>query len=201
VNATRAPFVFPLDSDDEAIPGALADMANKLDSTPWAAVAFGDYLEFGGKPLIRAVPEHIDPYRLAYTNEYPALSMFRREALEQVGGWTARRMYEDWDLWMTLAEGGYEGVHMGPEMLTYKRRVHRGRLGLQLRADHPQVYGALRKRHPKLFGNLRAERRKSDMGHMRKALYPVVYGGRPRLPGETALKSLLDRIGFWTLKR
>jgi glycosyltransferase involved in cell wall biosynthesis len=201
VNATQAPYVFPLDSDDMAIPGALGKMANKLDSTPWAAVAFGDYLEFGGKQLIRAVPERIDPYRLAYTNEYPALSMFRREALEQVGGWTARGMYEDWDLWMTMAEGGYEGVYMGPPMLTYKRRVHRGRLGLQLRADHPEVYRGLRSRHPKLFGNLRMAKRESDMGRMRKALYPVVYGGRPRLPGEAALKALLDRIGIWTLKR
>ena len=59
VNATKAPYVFPLDSDDMAIPGALGKMADKLDSTPWAAVAFGDYLEFGGKQLIRAVPERI----------------------------------------------------------------------------------------------------------------------------------------------
>ena len=37
VNATKAPYVFPLDSDDMAIPGALGKMADKLDSTPWAA--------------------------------------------------------------------------------------------------------------------------------------------------------------------
>ena len=201
VNATKAPFVFPLDSDDMSIPGALGAMADKLDSTPGAALAFGDYLEFGGKKLIRAVPNHLDPYRLAYTNEYPGLSMVRRETLEQVGGWTAERMYEDWDLWMTLAEGGYEGVHMGPRVLTFKRRVHGGRLGGQLRSGHPKVYKALRGRHPQLFGNLRSARRKSDMSFTRKALYPIVYGGRPRLPGESSIKDFLDRTGLWTLKR
>ena len=201
VNATTAPYVFPLDSDDMAIPGALGAMADKLDATPGAALAFGDYLEFGSKELIRAVPAHLDPYRLAYTNEYPGLSMIRRETLEQVGGWTAERMYEDWDLWMTLAEGGYEAAHMGPETLTFKRRVHTGRLGGQLRSGHPRVYNALRGRHPKLFANLRSARRESDMSPMRKALYPIVYGGRPRLPGESTLKDLLDRMGFWTLKR
>ena len=201
VNRTSAPYVFPLDSDDMSIPGALGAMADKLDSTPGAALAFGDYLEFGGKELIRAVPGHLDPYRLAYTNEYPGLSMLRRETLEQVGGWTAERLYEDWDLWMTLAEGGYEGVHMGPKVLTFKRRVHGGRLGGQLRSGHPRVYRALRGRHPKLFKNLRSARRKSDMSFTRKALYPVVYGGRPRFPGESAIKDLLDRTGLWTLKR
>jgi glycosyltransferase involved in cell wall biosynthesis len=201
VKATTAPYVFPLDSDDMSIPGALGAMADKLDSTPGAALAFGDYLEFGGKELIRAVPDHLDPYRLAYTNEYPGLSMLRRETLEQVGGWTAERMYEDWDLWMTLAEGGYDGVHMGPRVLTFKRRVHGGRLGGQLRSGHPKVYKALRGRHPKLFGNIGSARRRSDMGFTRKALYPVVYGGRPRFPGESAIKDFLDRTGLWTLKR
>jgi hypothetical protein len=28
-----------------------------------------------------------------------------------------------------------------------------------------------------------------------------VYGGRPRLPGESTIKDFLDRTGLWTLKR
>ena len=129
VNATTAPYVFPLDSDDMSIPGALGSMADRLDSTPGAALAFGDYLEFGGKELIRAVPAHLDPYRLAYTNEYPGLSMLRRETLEQVGGWTAERMYEDWDLWMTLAEARLPGGPHGPEDADLQTAGARGQAG------------------------------------------------------------------------
>ena len=39
------------------------------------------------------------------------------------------------------------------------------------------------------------------MSFPRKTLYPLVYGGRPRFPGESAIKDFLDRTGLWTLKR
>ena len=35
---TSAPYVFPLDADDLAVPGALAAMAERLDADPAAAV-------------------------------------------------------------------------------------------------------------------------------------------------------------------
>ena len=201
VAATKAPYVFPLDADDLAVPGELSKMADRLDADPGAALAYGDYLEFGDRELVRAVPEGLDRYRLAYTNEYPGLSLVRREVLEATGGWSAVGLNEDWDLWMTLAEGGYRPVHMGPGEPTFRRRVHEGRLGGQLRTGHRRVYRALRERHPKLFSDLRAARRESDLGRMRRMLYPIVYGGRPRLSGERHLKNLLDRAGIWTLKR
>ena len=104
----------PLDSDDLASPGMLGRMADKLDQHPEAEVCFGDYIEFGESELMRAVPAIIDPYRLAYTNEYPVSSMFRRSVLDEVGGRVTMRAYEDWHLWMTLAERGSIAVHMGP---------------------------------------------------------------------------------------
>ena len=68
---TTAPFVFPLDSDDLAVPGVFGRMADRLDGVPEAVVCYGDYEEFGTHELIRAVPSTIDPYRVAYANEYP----------------------------------------------------------------------------------------------------------------------------------
>lgn len=197
---TSAPYVAPLDSDDLAVRGALGAMADRLDSEPDAAVAYGDYLEFNAEELIRAVPEHIDRYRLAYVNEYPVYALFRRAVLEGVSGWTGST-YEDWHLWLKLAERGYRGIHIGPGNLVYKRRVHLGRRGERNRADHQQLYGELRRLHPELFNDLRAARRESDMSRTRKVLYPIVYGGRRRVPGETFLRTGLRRAGVWTLRR
>jgi len=201
VRATGAPYVFPLDSDDLAYSGALTAMADRLDANPRLALVFGDYLEFGDRELVRAVPERVDPYRIAYTNEYPGFALFRREALERVGGWSAAGLYEDWDLWMTIAEEGLEGAHMGPGEPTFKRRVHPGRLGGRLRTEQRRVYGELRERHPKLFSRIPAARRSSDLSPLRKRLYPIVYGGRRRLRAERRLKGLMDRAGVWTLRR
>jgi glycosyltransferase involved in cell wall biosynthesis len=203
--ATSAPYVFPLDSDDLAVPGALAAMADRLDDDPEAAVCFGDYDEFGDSQLVRAVPQRIDPYRLAYINEYPVSSLFRREWLERVGGWRAGgysgRSYEDWNLWMALAEAGARGVHAGPEQITYRRRLHGERKLRAGKRRHRALYRELRAAHPKLFAAIARHRRVSDLSAPRKLLYPIVYGSRRRFPVEARLKRLLDRAGVWTLRR
>jgi glycosyltransferase involved in cell wall biosynthesis len=205
--ATSAPYVLPLDADDCMMPGVLAVMADVLDADPEAVACCGDYVEFGDWDLVRAVPEHLDPYRVAYTNEYPVTSLFRREVLEELDGW--RRpgeltSYEDWLLWMKLAGRGARVVHLGPDRLVYRRRLHAGQRARLLdigKAQHRHIYKQLRAANPELFGNLREHRRRSDLSPIRKLLYPLVYGGRTRHPFERRVKRLLDRAGVWTLRR
>ena len=203
LRATRAPYVFPLDADDLAEPAALRVMADMLDADPAAAVCFGDYLEFGtGEELVRRVPVWLDPYRVAYTNEYPVSALFRRSALERAGGWKPISYgYEDWDLWMGLAENGARGVHAGAGRITYRRRLHGERMLTTAKRHHRELYRMLRARHPQLFGEIAAHRARSDLGRGRKHLYPLVYGGRRRFRVERHLKVALDRAGVWTLRR
>jgi glycosyltransferase involved in cell wall biosynthesis len=200
---SSAPYVFPLDSDDLAIPGALAAMRAKLEATPHAGVCFGDYVEFGRRELVRSVPAELDPYRLAYANEFPISALYERGLLERVGGW--RRIegvldvHQDWDLWLTLAETGVKGVHLGPGRLTYARRTHDNRLGERGRAEHMQVYKGLKRDHPEIFKNIAEHRRHSTLPRPKRLLYPYVYGGRKRFPIERIAKTALDRAGLWTL--
>lgn len=201
--ATSAPYVFPLDADDLLIGETLPAMADLLDARPGAGACFGDYAEFGGpEDLVRGVPATLDPFRLAYTNEYPVSALFRRTALEQAGGWhRIGSGYEDWDLWMALVEAGHGGVHVGEGRLTYRRRLHGERMLTAAKRHHRALYKELRKRHPGLFAELAEHRRRSDMSTLRKRLYPIVYGGRPRFGAERHLKAALDRSRLWTLRR
>lgn len=201
LKATSARYVFPLDSDDLAAPGVLGRMADALDAHPEADVCFGDYLEFGDSQITRAVPPTIDPYRVAFTNEYPVSSLFRRRVLDEVGGWPLIPAYEDWHLWMTLAERGSKGLHLGAGVVTYHRRLHGERLLTASKQVHPQLYARLRADHPRLFAELPAHRRGSNLHPARKLLYPFVYGGRRRFAWESRVKDALDRIGVWTLRR
>jgi glycosyltransferase involved in cell wall biosynthesis len=200
---SSAPYVFPLDADDLAIPGALAAMRERLEANPRAGVCFGDYVEFGRRELVRAVPAELDPYRLAYANEFPISALYSRDLLERVGGW--RRIvgeidaHQDWDLWLTLAERGVKGVHLGSGRLTYARRTHEGRLGERGRAQHRLVYDAFVREHPGVFNALAEHRRHSSLSPLKRRLYPYVYGARERHPAERILKDLLDRAGIWTL--
>ena len=52
----------------------------------------------------------LDPWRITYFNNIPYASLFRREALMAVGGWSLPGAFQDWDLWMALAEAGYGGA-------------------------------------------------------------------------------------------
>ena len=59
-----------------------------------------------------------------------------------------------------------------------------------------------RRAHPKLFAELATGTgaRPTCRG-ARKLLYPYIYGGRKRRAFKPKLKELLDRVGFWTLRR
>jgi glycosyltransferase involved in cell wall biosynthesis len=178
--ATRAPYVFPLDADDLLLPGVLAAMADRLDAEPGAAVCFGDYEEFGHVRRVKRVPARLDPYRVAFRNDYPVSSLFRREALEAAGGWRAVGSgvgYEDWQLWMTLAERGASAVHLG--RIGYRRRLHGERMLSHAGRSHRRLYAELRRGHPGLFGALAEHRRRSDLPAAHKLLYPLVFGARP----------------------
>ncbi|MFL5844527.1 MAG: glycosyltransferase family 2 protein [Solirubrobacteraceae bacterium] len=200
---TTAPYVFPLDADDLLVAETLPTMADRLDADPGVAVCFGDYAEFGGpEDLVRAVPATLDPFRIAYANEYPVSALFRRTALEAAGGWKAIKWgYEDWDLWMGLAESGARGVHAGEGLITYRRRLHGERMLTTAKRNHRALYRTLKESHPALFAGIDAHRAASPMSPARKRLYPLVYGGRPRFRAERHLKALLDRSRIWTLRR
>jgi len=197
--ASQAPFVYPLDGDDLAIEGVLGRMADLLEAHPDAVACVGDILEFGDHELLRRIPERLDPYRVALTNDYPITALYRRDAVAAVGAWRPfyeRQGYEDWHVWMGLAEQGGRIVHLGGP--GYRRRLHGQRLNQLARTRHAERYAALKRAHPGLFERLGEHRRASDLSRTRKLLYPLVYGARAEVQFESVLKPWFDRLGIWT---
>jgi glycosyltransferase involved in cell wall biosynthesis len=173
VAATTAPYVLPLDADDEAASGALAALADALDDDPHAAVAYGDVEIFGELTMtLRPAPE-LDPWRITYVNGIPGTSMVRRTALLEAGGWSMGSGYEDWDLWLSFAERGHRGVYVDRVVLRYRRRT--GRMLADTIPKHEALYGRLRERHPGLFADRRRTRRASRAPLRAKTLLPVVH--------------------------
>ena len=197
--ATTAPYVYPLDADDLALPGVLARMADRLDADPGAAACVGDIVEFGDHELTRASPPRLDPYRVALTNEYPITALYRRTAVTAAGAWRPfyeRQGYEDWNLWMGLAERGERIVHLGGP--GYRRRLHGQRLNQLARRRHRERYEAMQRAHPDLFARLNEHRKASDLSRAKRALYPLLYGPRAEIPFERRIKPWFDRLGIWT---
>jgi glycosyltransferase involved in cell wall biosynthesis len=197
--ASSAPYVYPLDADDLAIPGVLARMANLLDADPGAAACVGDVEEFGDVNVTRTTPARLDPYRVALTNEFPVTALFRRDVVAELGAWKPyyeHPGYEDWNLWMGLAERGERIIPLLAP--AYRRRLHGERLNQIARARHSERYEAMKRVHPELFAELKTHRKNSDLPAVKKALYPLVYGARAEIPFERQIKPWFDRLGIWT---
>lgn len=197
LEATSAPFVFPLDSDDLAVPGALTIMADRLERSAGAAACYGDWLEFGPHEKVRAVPRKFDPYVLAFKNRYPVESMFRRTALDQAGGWQSvggMVGYEDWNLWMTLAESGAEIVFAGEGVLTVRYRVHGSRMFREAAKNHGTLYAKLRELHPRLYSELPDYRRDSSLNLVMRRVYPYLFGSRAPRGWWARTERVLDRV-------
>jgi hypothetical protein len=98
---------------------------------------------------LQKTPPSLDPWQISYQNDL-VHSLIRRSALEEVGGWVPFDGYEDWNLWMSLAERGWKGV--GVPAVTLEYRAHGQRMLGDSATRHGQIYDRLRSDHPRLFG-------------------------------------------------
>jgi Glycosyl transferase family 2 len=109
ISAARGRFVVSLDADDKLAPDALAIGAATLDTDDRAGLAYPQQQDFG---LSDQLHPHLDWSldRIKRFNHLPSATMFRRAAWEAAGGYNLNvRGYEDWDLWLGIAEAGFVG--------------------------------------------------------------------------------------------
>ena len=188
VAATSARYVLPLDSDDAIAPGAVASLADALDGRPKAAMAWGDVEIWGEFDLPLRIGRRLDPWLVSHLNTLPVASLVRRHVLLEVGGWQLRHGYEDWDLWMSFAEHGWEGVYVPAPTLRYRRRG--GRMLDDCVPRHDELVAELRGRHPRLY----AERRRNWLRSRAPLRDRVVFPAVAALPISELAKARLYQL-------
>jgi glycosyltransferase involved in cell wall biosynthesis len=147
--AATAPYVFILNSDDLAEPGALAALADALDADPGADFAFGWIHFFGDVDFVARQPPW-NPWVLLYSNRWSISSLYRRDALDAVGGVPEGTAYEDWDLLLGLAEQNRRGL-LVPRVVLHYRQHGLSRRNRAAQSNLRQEYEVLRARHGPLF--------------------------------------------------
>jgi len=172
MRATHAEYALPLDADDRLMPGALRTLRIELERNPRAVAAWGSARHFGSLDFVQRSLPTLDPWQLSYQNHLPLSALYRRDAVLRAGGWQLEGGYEDWDLWLTLAEAGFEGV--GIATVTGAYRVEPGRRIARSSSRHGERCGRLRERHPRLYAERRRYRRASPAPRMLKLALPVI---------------------------
>jgi glycosyltransferase involved in cell wall biosynthesis len=148
--AATAPYVFILNSDDLAEPRALAALADALDADSGADFSFGWIHFFGDVDFVAEQPPW-NPWILLHSNRWAISSLYRRAALDAVGGVPDGTAYEDWDLLLAFAEQDRRGV-LVPRVVLHYRQHGTARRNRGAQNDLRRQYAALRARHAPLFG-------------------------------------------------
>ena len=149
ISHARGEYVFVLDADNAVYPHALERLSAALDEDPNAAFAYGPIEKFtseGSMDLVSWLAW--DPERLKYGNFVDAMSMIRRSAIEEAGGYsTDPRLWgwEDFDLWCSFADHNYHGAFV-PEVLTRYRSGRHSMISLT-NISTVEAWGLLLDRH------------------------------------------------------
>lgn len=135
-----APFVCRMDADDVCLPGRVRHQLEHLRADPGCGLVGGQVQHMsarGGRlPRLHGdMPQGDRACRLqlAFANcfAHPAV-MLRTEAVQAVGGYVATAVFEDYDLWLRLAQQWRTG-NVAPPVLRY--RYHRGNTYTARRAE------------------------------------------------------------------
>ncbi len=129
----RGTYLAYLGGDDVWAPEKLARLVAALDDAPEAAVAYSDarLIDADGALLAESFlvdhdlcpgPEgHVFESLLARNFVIASSAVYRREAIEAIGGWNPDLPFEDWDLLLRLADRA-PFVHVPEALVDY--RVH-----------------------------------------------------------------------------
>lgn len=119
----RGEFFCALDADDRLAPRFLEKTLALLEHEPRLAFASCWLQNFGTEDWVWRQEDCSFP-RLLVECTVATPALVRRSALLEIGGYDEDRAldsYEDWDLWLSLVERGFEGAVV-PEVLFYYRR-------------------------------------------------------------------------------
>ena len=108
-----------MDADNAVYPNCLSRLGEALDADPTAAFAYATLGAFGAERGLRSELGW-SPRWLCEANYIDAQAMVRRDTYDRHGGYREDDDFaygwEDWELWLRLAEAGEHGVHV-PQML------------------------------------------------------------------------------------
>ncbi|MGZ4672312.1 MAG: glycosyltransferase [Ilumatobacteraceae bacterium] len=152
-NTARAPYVFALDADNMLYPTGLRRLLDHLEAAPSDVVAAYGILERFDTTGSIGLTSHLpwDPDLLVHGAFIDAMALFRRDAWMELGGCSvagAPYGWEDYDLWLSVAERGLRADLVRSVIGRYREQP--GSMRKISDVDMASNFVTLRERHPRL---------------------------------------------------
>lgn len=151
--AARGRHVFALDADNVLYPSGLRVLHDHLDAAPAAVAAAYGILERFDETGALGLTSHLpwDPDLLVHGAFIDAMALWRKAAWQAVGGYTDDDQiygWEDYDLWLALAERGERADLVTQIVGRYREQP--GSMRKISDIDMEANFVRLRERHPRL---------------------------------------------------
>lgn len=154
----RGRYVCGLDADDVLEPTYVERCVERLEARR-LDLAYSDVQLFGDVEEVW-VTQEFRLSNLLKENGVPASAVVRRETLVRAGGYdeTMVHGYEDWELWVRLAEQGARGEVVREPLFRYRK--HAGSMLRRAERRHAENVAMIRDRHGRLFADAAYRRRR-----------------------------------------
>ncbi len=125
IESSQGKYILPLDADNKIRRDYIIKSIDILDQFPRVGVVYGDVEFMGDRTGIWQVPD-FDPTRLLQGNYIDACAIFRKTLWQDCGGYDPnipdKLGFEDWDLWLSALEKGWEFYHIPEVLFDYRVR-------------------------------------------------------------------------------
>lgn len=147
----RGEFVFVLDADNGVYPPVLQRLVDALDADPAASFAYAPIAVKRGNEFVGLVSSRPwMPQLLRQGNYIDAMAMTRTEVLREFGGWNLEMDgWEDFHLWVRLAEAGHHAAFVPQVLSWYRASAHS--LSIQVSVDGVGMWSRIRAAAPNLM--------------------------------------------------
>lgn len=149
----RGQYIFPLDADNGIYPTALKEFSDALDAAPEAPFAYAPIVAMrGGQPAGLVSAQPWDPEELRFGNYIDNMSMLRIRDVRELGGWDPQMfVWEDYHLWLRIAESGRAPIFIEKALTWYRMTGHS--LRMEAGIDNATLWSRLREAAPTVLAD------------------------------------------------
>lgn len=153
ISIAQGEYILPLDADDTIEPSYIEKAVKILEENPKIGIVYCNAKLFGDIDEIWNL-EDFDKSKIIFENQIFNSALFRKSDFTKIGGYKDYMSigYEDWDLWLSFIEKGFEVYKINEILFNYRQHNIDSRNKTAI-LKYKQIQKSILNHHTELFKN------------------------------------------------